>query len=1138
MTLGEQQTEVRTGLVQRLRLDLVGPSAPEERLVQDKETREGDTPLTRYLMGILYPSNSTVEPEEDDFSTDVGDDEEDAGPEGAVSVSGGPKPSSIGLSFAVEAGTEEIEVAFEYGLYRPAELPRDGQPKVTSGRAPKPRLAWQRTQVSEKVRIKVSPAAAGRHVMTGGGRGEWGSGASGAEVSMTVFLRNVNRAAEGPDDPALCLFQPCIRVRGVGASDRPFVNRANQGGREEYDPDLRSYRLLYRDKPEFAVGHGCSTACDVAGCPPDRAHGVMSELLPCYELAATEARGGAGLAGLDMAFLAKTADGAAMRRALLPLVEQYEDWIARKREEVRLLPTDLQDVAEGHLGECQAAADRMREGLALLGSDVDVCEAFRFANRAMVVQRRKSVEAANFQKGRGRTFDGGPPSWRPFQVAFILLNLRGIAAADSADRDLVDLLWFPTGGGKTEAYLGLAAFAMALRRMRHARKPGSTASGDGGVTVLMRYTLRLLTVQQFQRAAILICACESLRRKDTGRLGKEPFSIGLWVGGSATPNAIDQKADPAAGREPGAIQVLEAFDPKDEPAVANPVQLRACPWCGEPLSHLDYRARKELLHLQIRCPNKDCEFHGADDDATSGIPAYVVDEDIYLRCPTMIVGTVDKFARLPWDDRTRAFFGLVDRRCVRHGFLAEGADYDRCGGRHQARPGLPATDMPCSTLPFLPPELIIQDELHLINGPLGSLMGLYESAVDLLCGRAGHRPKVVASTATIRRFRDQIRGLFDRDSRQFPAPGLIAGDSFFAAEDKTRPGRLYMGICAPGRSLKTAAVRALACLMHGAEVERMARTAEIVDPYWTTVYYFNSLRELGGALRLIDDDVSQRLAYLAWQEGMPQPRKPERRPELTSRVPARDISQRLREMERTLGSGDALDVLLSTNMISVGVDIQRFGLMLVTGQPKTSAEYIQATSRVGRQAPGLILTLFNWSRPRDLSHYERFRSFHSMMYRHVEASSVTPYSGRARDKGLHAVFIALVRLMSPNLARNDGPQRFDRRSPVVTEVVEHLLGRIGRADPEEVDDARDELLSLIDGWVEQQQRYGTDLKYRPAAMAGPGAPRGCLMQAADEAEGKGFPRGTLTSLRDVERTSGLYFKNFRRPGSSQAGGSS
>jgi len=386
----------------------------------------------------------------------------------------------------------------------------------------------------------------------------------------------------------------------------------------------------------------------------------------------------------------------------------------------------------------------------------------------------------------------------------------------------------------------------------------------------------------------------------------------------------------------------------------------------------------------------------------------------------------------------------------------------------------------------------------------------------------------VASTATIRRYQDQIRGLFDRPARQFPPPGLIAGDSFFAAETRDKPGRVYVGVCSPGKSMKTAQIRILASLLHSADVERRTNSTSDVDPYWTVVDYFNSLRELGGALRLVDDDVRQRLVYLANLDSIVPPRMPDRRPELTSRVAAKDISTLLTEMENTLDSGKAIDVLLSTNMISVGVDIQRFGLMVVIGQPKTNAEYIQATSRVGRQTPGLIVTLYNWTRPRDLSHYERFKTYHSMMYRHVEVSSLTPYSPRARDRGLHAVFVALLRLLDPRMSGNDGARNFDPGNPTVRDVVDQLISRIRRNDVDEVTEAQRELQAFIDGWVELQSRFPSDLKYQKPPGAGANALPAYLLRSAEQESDTDFPKRTLNSLREVEQPSGLYFKNFRR----------
>jgi hypothetical protein len=541
MPTAEQQ-QVREGLIDRLRLDLLGPSTSDEVLVQDRETREGDTPLSRYLVGILYPSNSLVAPEEDDPRNPAGDgDEEDEAPEAPVQMTGIPKPSSIGLSFAVASDVRQLWLEFRCGLYAPVEaMPPSPEGNDTERRRDsekrKPTILWKRTQIVESITPILG--SSGVLKLPRGGRSEWLCRRDGNLLAVSVFLRNTNPGGPGPDHPEQCLYQPEIIVSGVTPENAPIVNRAHRANRAMDDPDLESYRLLYRDRPEFGVGHGCATIWVDRDCPPDRARMIRTELLPVCEVVTTEARGDVGLPGLNIETLASAADGRAIELALSPLADQCQEWIHERRNEVSDLAPAPRPKATEHLDDCEEALRRIREGLDLITTDPLVFEALRFANRAMMLQRQKSVEAANFQRGRGRTYNLAPPAWRPFQIAFFLLNLKGIAAPGAPDREIVDLLWSPAGSGKTEAYLGLAAFTMALRRLRHARNLRPDASGDGGVTVLMRYTLRLRTIQQFQRTATLLCACEVLRRQEPEQLGREPFSIGLWVGGGATPNQM------------------------------------------------------------------------------------------------------------------------------------------------------------------------------------------------------------------------------------------------------------------------------------------------------------------------------------------------------------------------------------------------------------------------------------------------------------------------------------------------------------------------------------------------------------------------------------------------------------------------
>ncbi len=729
------------------------------------------------------------------------------------------------------------------------------------------------------------------------------------------------------------------------------------------------------------------------------------------------------------------------------MADAYDGWVTATKK--ASLSTDIQsdmqlrDVAKENLNLCQVCATRIRDGISLLQQGGHVFTAFQFANKVMWEQRIHSIWAVANKKRvkvEGTASDFDKPenrTWRPFQVGFILLTLRGIADEASVDRRLVDLLWFPTGGGKTEAYLGLAAFTLALRRLRGDR--GGMYAG-AGVSIIMRYTLRLLTVQQFQRASALICACELNRRKDPSLWGAEPFRIGVWVGRGTTPNtfADSQKA-------------LEDISDGKKPREGSPVQLVTCPRCGTNLAtdngvpakntYIPDRVSQRTL---IWCPNLACEF-SASHSNNDGLPVVVVDDEIYRACPSIVVATVDKFARLPFKGETRALFGLRNRFSPTYGHITE-AHGDSVGGR-RLRDASPASRL-------LPPELIIQDELHLISGPLGTMVGLYETAVDYAATVVTDGPsripaKVIASTATIRRAAQQTRQLYARNLAIFPPSGITARDSFFARELPIDPekdstaGRLFVGVNAPGSSTKTLLVRVYSILLAMAEDEILSDAAP-ADPYGTLVGYFNSLRALGGAKRLVEDDVRLvRLKYLAQQRGLPR-RYITDPQELTSRIDSWRIPGLLKKIDNTFPRGKAdwpVDVLLATNMISVGVDIDRLGLMVVTGQPKTTAEYIQATSRVGRKYPGLVVTMYNWMGTRDLSHYERFKSYHTALYKHVEAISVTPFSSRALDRGIRGVFAAMNRLTAPHMAMETEAENFDPTSSDTQDIVEAIYLR-------------------------------------------------------------------------------------------------
>lgn len=1072
-------SSVREHLVKILRQDLVGPRTDDEVFPE--------LPTVRYLTGILYPAGTPTDEVEDEEFRAAEDFGEESEAEEANPTRQALRQSSIGLTFEVVG--KMIQISVSYARYEKC-LENNGEMWRRVHRKPDP-ISVDLVDLAAKEEPQTIPLDP-----------------NGAELEVhvrairdvrivTVFL--VNRAE--PSDPVRnedCIFQPEIRVSGH------IVARGTYQLEHNNDPDLLSLQLLYRNQPEFAVGHGCAADWNAVG--PNHATDIWTVFVPSVSLPQAVHYERDDLDGLDMMVLASCATGELAAQKLRPIVREYREWIESLAKEASSLQSPLRETAARHLAACEEAASRIEDGLDLIASDQLAFEAFRFMNEVMAHQRARTDYVKSYHKAGRRPKKGIRPSgrWYPFQIAFILMNLRSIVDPKSRDRMFADLLWFPTGGGKTEAYLGLAAFTLGYRRLRGRNRFRDHA----GVTVLMRYTLRLLTVQQYQRAATMICACEYLRRRNPAKWGTEPFLIGLWVGRNSTPNN---------NRE--AEENLKILRDGGQVKEANPVQLRNCPWCGEQLGPHDYHVDERRDWMLIHCPNPECDFHGPPDDADSAIPALTVDDDIYHRCPSLLIGTVDKFARLPWTGRTAALFGLVDRWCPRHGFLTPAEEHNVS---HHANQGLPATAVErCPRL--RPPELIIQDELHLISGPIGTMVGHFETAVDYLCSlNGGHIPKVVASTATIRRADEQIRQLFNRELRQFPPPGLNADDSFFSRQVITadKPGRQYVGVCATGKSGKTVMVRVFAALLQAVEELRAQGVPpEVLDPYWTLTSYFNSLKELGAAVRLIEDDVPERLAVVA--SSPDRIRKLDNIQELNSRRDATEIPEILARLDNDLPSGKAIDILLATNMISVGVDISRLGLMVVQGQPKSTSEYIQATSRVGRKYPGLVVTMYNWARPRDLSHYERFRNYHETIYRYVEPTSVTPFSPRARDRALAAILVGMVRLADPRMARPSDAGKFRPDSQILQDIIEAIHRRVAALAPDESDALQEELATLIDQWHQKAIQRGQDLKYNRGYFESVAKAPHVLIRRVDE----DYDEAWLVpdSLRDVEEYVRLYY---------------
>jgi hypothetical protein len=1142
--------KIRDGLECMVLADLHGPAGGEAEEIDEPSVRE------RYLVGMLAPKRQELSPEEFDELPQGGTGTVEEGTTDYTAPTAKTMfPSSFGLTFCVDLEAKELQATARWGYYS-----RQRSETLTTPTGER-KLVWKRSQrqgVSKPISLQA-------------GRVTWTPDAEFPEVqvqgiirkrdhfwSVTLFLVNGQEEPKKLRDTAW-LFQPELSVQSPNGNP-VFHSRPQQRDPGKADPvtfaEDQELAMLYRSHVEFGVGHGVSIHAECPEGVCDRAVSLSTKVVPAYDVPQTMPPTSADvpkLTGivLDMMELGQT-PSADFDKKLRPLLTAYEAWI--KDREADLKKSDMalhKKAGQAALERCRTALTRIEAGLKLLAQDEKAAEAFRFANHAMWQQRIRTI--LSLKKRRDETVDEraidipGNRSWYPFQVAFILLNLPGITKLDHKDRigeaeAVADLLWFPTGGGKTEAYLGLSAYTMGLRRLR-----GTVAgrSGEHGVAVLMRYTLRLLTIQQFQRATALICACEIIRRNGEKKWGKEPFRIGLWVGQKTTPNTNDQAAEAVQ-------QVHGSKGFKPGLGSGTPAQLTNCPWCGaaiDPGQHIKVESyTKGRCRTLMYCGDVlgRCPF-SAKQSPLEGIPVLVVDEEIYRRLPTLLIATVDKFAQMPWNGKVQMLFGQVEGFCERHGFVSPEIEDVRPESQHpKTKTGLPPAKVTLHPV-IRPPDLIIQDELHLISGPLGTLVGLYETAVDKLCswevGGKTVRPKVIASTATIRKAGDQVHATFLRKVSVFPPHGLEVQDNFFSLRRKPSeelPGRRYVGICAPGRRLKVALIRVYVAMLSAAQTlyEKKGYGKE-VDPWMTLIGYFNSMRELGGMRRLVDDDVRTRLGKMD-QRGLAK-RSIYMVDELTSRKGSTDIPETLDHLEAAFDPQieakrkemqkkgfikgmprRPLDVLLATNMVSVGVDVQRLGLMVVAGQPKTTAEYIQATSRVGRKHPGLAVTVYNWTRPRDLSHYETFEQYHATFYKHVEALSVTPFALGALSRGLTALLVSCIRQLGTEFNANKQASRIERNHPYVQQAIKSIVERaklVGNNDDAFIQSLQIELNERLDEWLGQAQKNvgGRILGYdeeRDGVTVG-------LLRRPGLDPWDDFT--CLNSLRDVEPTVGLIF---------------
>lgn len=1093
----EQPVAVRQHLIDALRADLVGPYDP------NATTEVLELPPSRwYLTGFIAPKadrelDDPTENEPVEAGSDTGGEE---GLAEGKPTRGSRLPASIGVSVLLPSGpdTDTVTLTVRYADYLRTDEP------TGSRRDPQ---KWQRIPRDPVVVTLPLDAATIE---------------DGVELPNTGGLRVVGllRQAEAWRKPARALALFVVNERPaapLGKTDEAFafqiglsltascgfVERPNPRGAMSEETDEQIANLQFRAVKSYAVGHGVSVEHTVGG---DGTVTVHSTWVPAVKVVKVAHHGDPRIT-TSMEALAQIQTADDVVQALEALPSLYGEWIQRQKR--ARLPDGMDKPRQLLTNQADTACKRIANGINTLVKDETARRAFALMNRAMADQA--------LQKG------WTSPGWRLFQLAFVLLNLDGLVDPGHPDRKTVELIFFPTGGGKTEAYLGVIAFTLLHRRLTRQATPDRGL----GVAVLLRYTLRLLTLDQLKRASALICALELLRRADPADLGPERFSIGLWVGQSATANTFKQVAEAITEYRGGRAE--------------SPFPLTECPWCSTGLDRdtlIPLPNSKRPTEVRVSCPSLECPFNTGGHH--EGLPVLFVDEQIYRELPSFVLATVDKLAMMPWRGETGMLFGRVHSHEGRRFYGPTDSQAPAAG--HTALPdGLP------------PPSLIVQDEVHLITGPLGTMVGLYESVVEMLCTRArpdGTRtpvPKIVASTATVRRAVYQLRDLFARDRVDvFPPNGIDAHETWFAHVDTNDPGRIYVAAAAPGRSMKALLLRTYVALLTAAEkaFERDGPPDQVGDPYMTLAGYFNSLRELGGMRRLVEDDVRSRAGQASarkpldagsehrWTADRQLAGEPV---ELTSRESTAKIKQSKARLDLPRTDDNGVDVLLASNMISVGVDIDRLGLMVVAGQPKTTAEYIQASSRVGRKHPGLVVTCLNTHKPRDRSHYEHFVAYHEAFYRYVEANSLTPFAEPALDRGLAGALVALVRLDEPTLTPGNAVERIGEHPELAQRAVDALVTRMGSvlglgADQVATATARLRLRleKMVEVWTEMMAQVSEQGGDRCYSRFEPGRKgRALLFTALEDDDHRSADERRFkapTSMRDVEPSVHLWRK--------------
>lgn len=1124
------KSALRDEVVDQLHQLIVGPIEPDELI-------EGRLNL-RYFAGILFPKGSSRSGLAQQTSESLDEDTTGSVPESGDEFSGDADnplsqanealQSSVGLSFTIERGSSfrcEVSAA----QYFP-ELLETAEPSSGSTRRSQKNTGWRRkaTGIEE---IDVSAKDTDYSVFSGLAKISILRRPSRFQTNLEIVTVSLLNSASLESEEEALESQVKKRLYQVKMAVSPLdspIQSYDSPPAGELDFEDQILELQYQDSPIFAVGHGASCGWDLTS------DGIVTRvyidfvptanvLRPRFDTVSCEGEDFEDTEIFKLAFLAdQSVSPEELIKRLNSFVAFYERWV---KAQTKVDVGDLVEARDHLIQEMETCISRMRSGISMLQSEPDCLRAFQLANLVMLRQRSQAQYLKNLRAERRQAMKPWPiPSseqhliespdpfsnnsmWRPFQLAFCLMVLPDLEPELSlndraVDPNSVDLIWFSTGGGKTEAYMLVTAYELIRRRARF----GEISRGKG-TGVLTRYTLRFLTADQFLRTVSLTCALEYVRtinganQQLLGGLPEDRFTVGLYVGSDTGSYAKIVDAEEALSKL------------KDQRGAwrGHKFQLTECPECGTALipaeddaNHEDnsigYRtwgieiSNQKLLY---RCVNENCVF-----SIDNGLPVNTIDQQIYADPPSILMGTVDKFAMLS----------------------IRGEEGSKLFGVRRGNPV-------CA-----PPTLIIQDELHLISGPLGTIVSIYEAAFDTVIRQLFGQLdwsidqrgcKFISSSATVRESDAQIRHLTALESRIFPPRGVRAGDSFFATVDTNiNMARRYIGLM--GQSLRSTSSAHWACAAILQSVRYLAEKYQdnsIFDFLWTLLVYSNSKRELGLIKTAVNSEIYDRMkVYSAYQGADPDAVNELKNMEISSTVVENIVDMRdelTRPNDEDGGSG-CLDIVPCTNMISVGVDIDRLGLMLVNGQPKTTSEYIQASSRVGRdpvgRGPGLVLTLYSPAKPRDRSHYENFVGYHESIYRFVEPTSVTPGSEKALERALHAAIVIAIRLSLSSLRKNNQAGAFSASQAQEADVLEMLKTRLLACysnDP----DATMEKAQIVDafdrfvGHWNQAAHKRSDLVYYNQTAAPPRLLRYFMDR---EMKNDSLSTRTMSSMRGVD----------------------